>query len=300
MFSKKYFLLGAIFGLILLIVYISTQSDGRLHLIFCNVGQGDAAYLKMPDGHDLLIDGGPNDKVLSCLGKYMPVFDREIDLVMLTHPQKDHMQGLISVLERYKVKYFVIGVEGNNSEGYRKLVNLLQEKKITYKNLYQGDYFNIGKVRFDILWPERQWIAEKFKNQESEIMNYGKAVLGLSTDEDLNDFSYFMHVSYGNFDVLFTGDGDQRIQPEIMNTIELPDVEVLKFPHHGSKTGTLAEFLDKIKAETAVISVGKNPWGHPTKEALKLLNERNIQILRTDLLGNIEVISDGVNWKLDK
>ena len=130
-------------------------------------------------------------------------------------------------------------------------------------------------------------------------MEEGKAILGISTDENLNDFSYYMHLKYGEFDALFTGDGDSRIQPVIMATNNLPDVEILKFPHHGSKTGILAEFLDKIKPEAAVISSGKNPWGHPTKEALDLLQSRNISILRTDQKGNIEVVSDGEGWKIN-
>ena len=296
MLSKKYFLIGAFFGLILLIVYIISQPDGKLHVVFCDVGQGDSAYLKMPNGADVLIDGGPNDKVLSCLGNQMPFYDRTIDIVILSHPQKDHLQGLISVLERYSVKYFVIGPIANDSEGYRRLVKLIGNKKIPYRNLYSGDFFMVGKVKFKILWPERKWVAERIQNSEFGFQE-GKAVLGISTDEDLNDFSQFIHLSYADFDALFTGDGDGRIQDDVMTGTELPDVEVLKFPHHGSKTGILPEFLDKIKPEVAVISSGKNPWGHPTKEALKLLLDRKINILRTDQIGEIELVSDGISWK---
>ena len=301
MFSKKYFIIGALSGFILLLVYIISRPDGKLHIAFCDVGQGDAAYLRMPNGSDMLIDGGPNDKVLGCLGKNMPFYDHEIDIVVLSHPQKDHLQGLISVLERYEVKNFIINAAGNESDGYKKLVTLINNKKIPYRNLYTGDYIRIGGVRFDVLWPEKSWLGLKFQNPTDKIqIEEGKAVLGMSTDTDLNDFSYYLHLKYGEFDALFTGDGDKRVQPEIMTTAVLGDIEVLKFPHHGSKNGVTGEFLDKVKPEAAVISVGKNPWGHPTVEALKLLTERGINVYRTDTDGEIDIDSDGRDWQIRK
>src|SRR3989338_10871213 len=109
MFSKKNYIISLFIGIILLFSYIFSLSDNKLHLIFCDVGQGDAIYIRMPDNSDLLIDGGPNDKVLSCLGKHMPFYDRTIDVVVLSHPQTDHLQGLISVIDRYNVGYFIIG-----------------------------------------------------------------------------------------------------------------------------------------------------------------------------------------------
>ena len=292
----------------MLFAYIFSLPDGKLHLVFCDVGQGDAAYIRTPDNFDMLIDGGPSSKVLDCLGKNMPFYDHSLDVVVLSHPQKDHLQGLIDVVERYSVKYFVIGVIGNETEGYKKLVEIIKQEKIPYKNLYQGDNFSLGQVRFNVLWPERQWVASKIKTGEVNFqlaavpgqapIESGQAVLGLATTADLNDFSYLLHLNYGQFDALFTGDGDSGIQPEVMAVNNLPDVEVLKFPHHGSKTGILPEFLAKIKPEAAVISVGKNPWGHPTKEALQILSDNNIQTWRTDLLGEIEIETDGTTWTL--
>lgn len=296
MFSKKHFLSGCLIGLVLLISFLFTLPDGRLHIYFCDVGQGDSVYIRAPDNHDMLIDGGPDEKVLSCLGKYMPFYDRTIDVVVLTHPQKDHLQGLISVVERYTVKYFVIGVEGNNTEGYTKLVEAIEKKKVPIKNLYLGDTFSLGSAKFSVLWPERDWVASHLNKEQLAINNSSQAVLGLSTDTELNSFSYFLHLQYGSFDVLFTGDGDSTIQPEIMRQANLPDIEVLKFPHHGSKTAILPEFLAVVKPELAVISVGRNSYGHPSFDAMDLLKERSIEIKRTDRDGNIEVESDGNIW----
>lgn len=308
-----------LFGTVLLFSYLFTFPDGRLHIVFCDVGQGDAAYIRTPSNLDMLIDGGPNDQVLVCLGKNMPFYDRTIDIVVLSHPQKDHMQGLLSVLQRYQVRNFIIGAVGNDTEGYGQLVSLIKEKNIPVRNLYAGDSFSLGDVKFQVLWPEKEWVASQtldIETGDASQMPYWHAtaiagstnkvasgrtrkllsegvVLGLSTDADLNKFSYYLHLQYQDFDALFTGDGDSKIQPQILRRVDLPDVDVLKFPHHGSKYGVLPEFLDQIRPETAVISVGKNPWGHPTDEALKLLSEKEIKIRRTDREGEVTIISDG-------
>lgn len=296
--SRKYFISGIIIGIVLIFSVLFSLPDGKLHIVFCNVGQGDAAYIRTPNNQDMLIDGGPNNRVLDCLGRHMPFYDRRIDIVILSHPQKDHLQGLIEVARRFDIGTFIIGVEGNETEGYRQLVEVLKEKQIPLKNLFTGDSFRLGNLSFDILWPERKWVADNISNIKDQISkrDAGEAVLGLSTSQDLNSFSYFLHLKYGEFDALFTGDGDSKIQPVIMQTVQLPDIEVLKYPHHGSKTGILPAFLDKIAPELAVISVGKNSYGHPSNEALQLLKDRNITIERTDVDGDVEVVSDGKEW----
>ena len=264
----------------------------------------------------MLIDGGPNNKVLDCLGRYMPFYDREIDVVVLTHPQKDHMQGLISVLGRYNVKYMVMGVEGNETLGYTQLVDIIRKKNIQVKNLYKGDRMAMVDVRMDVLWPTREYVVNNLtmKQCSNETMGQcnqlasakgkveqlqGGAVLGMTSDTDLNNFSFYMHLSYGSFDVLFTGDGDMKIQPSIESLGAMPQVEVLKFPHHGSKTGMSAEFLDLLHPKLVVISVGKNSYGHPAREALEILSERDIKILRTDKDGDVIVEADGTGWSVN-
>lgn len=296
--TKKYFVSGILIGIVLLFAYLFSLPDGKLHIVFCDVGQGDAAYIRSPNNQDMLIDGGPNNRVLDCLGRHMPFYDRRIDVVLLSHPQKDHLQGLIEVVGRFEIGTFIIGVEGNDSDGFRQLVEVLKEKQIPLKNLFTGDSFRLGNLSFDILWPERKWVAEKVRSSQLAVRSDEGTVLGMSTDADLNSFSYFFHLTYGDFNALFTGDGDSKIQPVIMQTVQLPDIEVLKYPHHGSKTGILPAFLDKIAPELAVISVGKNSYGHPSNEALQLLKDRNITIERTDVDGDVEIISDGKEWGL--
>lgn len=293
---KKLFAIGMVFGLILLGVYLFTLADGKLHVVFCNVGQGDGSYIRAPNGQDMVIDGGPDNRILLCLGKYMPFHDRTIDVVVLTHPQKDHMQGLLSILDRYTVKYFIIGMDGNDTIGYKQIVKKLTDQKIPTKNLFSGDSFRLGEIQFTVLWPERQWAMSHVEIAQSPPKETNGAILGLSTKNDLNDFSYYLNLSYGSFTTLFTGDGDSTVQPDILSMGVLNPVTLLKVPHHGSKTGMLAEFLDVIVPRLAVISVGRNSYGHPTKEALELLKNRSIDIKRTDEEGDIEVVSDGSTW----
>ncbi len=294
---RKTFFTSLVLTVCLVFAFIFSLPDGKLHLVFCDVGEGDAAYIRTPNGQDMLIDGGPNARILDCLGKHMPFYDRTIDLVLLSHPQKDHFGGLKSVVERYKVKYFISSPIAGEGEAYQRLFNLIREKKIPVKVLYAGDKFMLGKVEFDVLWPEKEWVVENL-NHTSDLSYLGESnkILGFSTNRDLNDFSYYLHLSYGQFDVIFTGDGGRNIQSEIKFDGLPPDIEVLKFPHHGSKTGVLPDFLEAIKPKLAVISVGKNSYGHPSDEALKLLLEHNVRIKRTDQDGNVEIISDGEEW----
>lgn len=296
-FSFKHLVSGAAVGLILIFSFLFSLSDGKLHIFFCDVGQGDAAYIRAPNNQDILIDGGPDDSVLSCLGRHMPFYDRTIDVVMLTHPQKDHLQGLLSVIQRYKVKNFIIGIEGNDTRGYKSLVDLLQKDRINIKNLYSGDKFSLGQVEFYVLWPEKKWVAENLTPVLSDLSYLSNSrVLGFSTDTDLNFFSYFLHMKYGSFTSLFTGDGDVRIQDEIMKEISLPRVNILKYPHHGSKYGASDDFLKLVNPDLTVISVGKNPWGHPNSETLDLLGKLSVPFKRTDYSGDVEIVSDGKGW----
>jgi competence protein ComEC len=278
-----YFISGIITGLVLLFSVIHSLPDGKLHIVFCDVGQGDAAYVRFPDGRDMLVDAGPNNSVLRCLGKFMPFWDRHINLVLLTHPQKDHMQGLLEVLKRYRVEYFVRSDIANTSEGFAELLDIVQEKKIRQKFVSAGELVTVGPAQLRFIWPTKQQLLT--------MKNGG--------DIDLNDGSLVFWLRFGQFDSLFTGDADTRVEHHYLRTA-LPDgaVEVLKVPHHGSKTGMSDSFLDWLTPDVSVVSVGKNTYGHPTKDALEMLAENNTQVVRTDQRGNVEVVSDGLRWTI--
>jgi len=287
--KTAYFLVGIITGLMLLIIFIWSLPDGKLRVTFCDVGQGDAAYVRFPDGRDMLVDGGPNDKVLECLGDTMPFWDRHINLVVMTHPQKDHLQGLISVFERFGVDYFVRSQVDHTTQGYQKLKDLIKQKHVPEKLVTAGENVSVGSATLTLLWPT-----------EFQISKNASGVLGATSDPNINDYSLVFLLSYGSFDVLFTGDADSRIQANIpYELLADKDIEVLKFPHHGSKTAVTDEFLSLVSPELTVISVGKNSYGHPADSVIHKLIESNSKILRTDQNMTINIISDGNRWKVN-
>lgn len=284
-----YIVTGIITGLILTFSFIRTLPDGRLHVVFCSVGQGDAAYVRFPDGRDLLVDGGPNASVVGCLGRHMPFWDRQIDMVILSHPQKDHMAGLVSVLERYKVRFVVRSDIAGNSDIYEKFVDAERNAGITERMVMRGESVSMGNSLLSVLWPTDDQLAYM----------EGSAVLGAST-VDLNDGSVVFLLSYGSFDVLFPGDADMRVEAGYIGAIpESRPIEILKIPHHGSRTGMSDAYIDRVHPDLAVISVGKNSYGHPAPEILDMLKGRNIKTMRTDEEGDIEVTSDGKGWEIE-
>ncbi len=274
MFKPKvgYFSGGFATGLILLFSFLTSLPDGKLHIIFCDVGQGDAAYIRFPDGRDMLVDGGPNNTVLECLGKHMPFWDRTLDIVVLTHPQNDHLQGLIGVFERYHIGYFVRSDVTNTTEGYQKLMELVRTLAIKQKLVTSGERISVGPASLVVIWPPAD---------------------ALQAPADLNDSSVVFRLRFGSFDALLPGDAPLR-QDFVEQAVDM--IEVLKVPHHGSRTGMSSAFLDWLKPSLAVISVGKNSYGHPAPELLQALADKHIQVLRTDTHDDIEVVSDGTHW----
>ncbi|EKD55996.1 MAG: hypothetical protein ACD_58C00320G0002 [uncultured bacterium] len=302
--SKKYFVFGAFIGIGLLIGVVRFLPDGKLHVIFCDVGQGDATLLRMPNQAYMLVDGGPDDKVLGCLGRHLPFYARKLEIVAMTHPQKDHFGGLVSVLKRYQIGYFVTVPLKNSTTSFEQLTKTLETQKIPIKYLSTGNKLKFGNVQMDTIWPEEKWLVESLSltpNQISQlnIGQNGGQILGFATSKDLNLFSLYLHLKYGQFDLLLTGDGDSPVQSLIWQLgleSRLPqDLEVLKVPHHGSKTGMTDEFINFTRPKLSVIEVGKNNYGHPNPDTVTKLKQWG-QVLRTDQGGDIEVIIDGRNW----
>lgn len=283
--SKK---ILAVFGLLGSLVWLAVFSfpDSKVRLIFCDVGEGDAILITK-GFNQILIDGGPNNKVLNCLKKNMPFFDKKIEIVAVTHPEADHMTGIVSVVEKYQIGWFLIGPEGNDSAIFAELSSKLKERspKLTIKNPYLGDEIKLGTITLKTLWPEKRWVAEQLPE---ENVNSPFVLGAKTTNSKLNDFSLVFLLEYKGKKALLMGDADSRVQDKIMQGNTLASVEILKFPHHGSKTGITKEFLEKIRPKISVISVGRNSYGHPTSEALDLLKRSGIQVRRTDLEGDIK------------
>ena len=303
---SKYIFVGLSLVLIAVWTAVIVTPDNKLHVVVCDVGQGDAiliwkGYMQM------LVDSGPNSDIQACLGSHMPFYDRSLDVVILTHPDADHVGGMAGVVGRYKIdKFFTVPI-GTQTTAYQNVKRVLEEKRVEVKNIYAGDVIRFGDMEFEVVWPERKWVAQHISSPElalstsplplSTIMEregvLGLSIIGVGT----NEFSIGGVLRYGEFEMMFTGDADIAILDDQLATGLLSDVDVLKVAHHGSKFGTTSSWLSVVRPELAVVSVGKNNrYGHPTAETVGLLESLGIKLLRTDLEGEIQIVSDGYKW----
>lgn len=256
-----------------------------LEVDFLDVGQGDSAFIQTPEHHQILIDGGPDTSALKKLSSLMPFWDRTIDLVILTHPESDHMQGLLDILQRYEADYILwTGVKKSAPE-YNTWLNILaKQKKMGAKIIIAkaNQEIKAGNVLIDTLYPLESMEGKDMKNTSNDTCVVSKLI-------------------FGNNSFLFTGDITSVAEKEIVDSGEDILSDVLKVAHHGSKYSTSDLFLENVKPEIAVISVGKNnPYGHPTPEVLQRLQNFGIKIFRTDEDGDVKFISDGNTIKLYK
>ena len=248
---------------------------GLMTVAFLDIGQGDAIFIETPSGKQILIDSGPNKKVLQELAKQMPFYDRSIDILIETHPDLDHIGGFPSVLNSYEVDLvFSSGVSCEKAI-CEELEKDILEEGVEEKILTRGDILNLGDgVYLEVLFPDRD-------------------AFGFET----NMASLVMKLVYGENSFLLTGDSPKAIEEYlILLDRENLDIDVLKLGHHGSKTSTSDYFVGITSPEIAVISVGgDNRYGHPHQEVLDILNDFEVEIFRTDKQGTIIIQSDGKN-----
>lgn len=289
----KNIFLGLSLVLITIWMAVFAYPEKKLHLIACDVGQGDA-ILVVYGTTQILIDGGATNKVIDCLGTHMPFWDRKIEVVLLTHPQLDHFGGLSEVFKRFQVERFVATSLDSSSQAYQALISMVGGSGIQVLNPTTGMVIRSGLLHLDIVWP-----SSDFQIAAGDVFE-GNILGAFTSKKDPNDFSVVANLRLGEFDALLTGDIGPKIISEIIRTGRVREVEYIKIPHHGSKNGLTKELLDVASPEIAVISVGKNSFGHPHREILDLLKDYGILVKRTDENGDVEVISDGKSWWIKK
>lgn len=234
---------------------------------FLDVGQGDASLIKMENDVQILIDGGPpNGKLVTALGEIMSPYDRRIELVVLTHPELDHYGGLIELLDRYEVGTFIDTGVTKDVEAYHVLMKELEVRKIRRLTLRAGDHIRYGTHAFSVLSPDDTLVYAKEKNDTSMV---------LALESNGAQF-------------LFTGDIGAEVERVVAHALSKP-VDVLKVSHHGSKFSSVADFLSIARPALATIGVGKNSYGHPTRETLARLEAAGARVYRTDRDGTITV-----------
>lgn len=277
--NLRWYALGALFVLVVFIwaVIFSKSNGGKLTVAFLDVGQGDAIFIEAPSGAQMLIDGGAGKNVLRELSAQMPFYDRSIDIVLATHPDKDHTGGLPDVLERYDVGvFFEPGVKGSSGT-YKALENLVSEKNITHVFARRGTVIRLDEnVSFNILFPDRN---------VSEVESNTASVVG--------------QLVYGDTEFLLTGDSPKSIEEYLVALDgDVLESDVLKAGHHGSKTSSAESFVALASPTYAVISAGEeNRYGHPHKETLNIFENLDSEILETKN-GTVVFVSDGLLIKV--
>jgi competence protein ComEC len=243
---------------------------------FLSVGQGDSEFITTPGGCQILIDGGPDNSVLEKLGKAMPFWDRTIDLVILSHPEKDHLAGLIEVLKRYKVENILWSGVIRDTAEYQEWSDGIKKEEAKIIIAQLGEKIKIGKLEIDVLNPSESLAGQELK--------------------DSNDSSVVVKLIFGQNSFLFTGDISEKVENDLGKKPSGIDSDILKVAHHGSKYSSSDGFIKAVSPQIAVIEVGKdNGYGHPTQEVLDRLASYGIDILRTDQNGDIKIISDSKN-----
>ncbi|MEK7087607.1 MAG: MBL fold metallo-hydrolase, partial [Patescibacteria group bacterium] len=265
-------------------VFAETPSSD-LEVNFFDVGQGDSILIQTPKNQTLLIDGGPNNKVLEKLGKYLPPLHKRIDIVLLTHPHADHVSGLIGVLRRYEVGVVILSGADLKTDVYQEFLKVVIEKNISVVIAQAGEAIHFDEnLEIDILAP---------KHTEDSVFNKKSEGFG-SSGNDVNDTSIVGKLIFNNFGVLLTGDATFKIENQLLIYGEGLKSDILKIGHHGSKYSSSLSFLRVVSPRAAIIEVGaKNRYGHPSLVALGRLKTINSEIFRTDLNGDIKILSDG-------
>ena len=267
---------------VLLWLCLASLPDGKLHVFVLDIGQGDSILIQTPTSERILIDGGANDQVLKELGKVMPFYERTIDVVVLSHPHEDHVDGLVEALKRYDVGAVMMSGVKYHYSGYTAFLEEIERRKIPV--VYAGaglagtggapaDY-RLGSITLDMLFPFESEQGRSFENQ--------------------NNGSVVLRVLYGRRSFYFSGDLEIEGEEKLVAAGLDLRADFYKAGHHGSRTAGSLALLDRVRPEYAAISCGvDNKFKHPHPITLQHFQERGMKIFRTDLDGIIEAVSDG-------
>lgn len=272
-----FYAIGGVGSVLVAALLFSLLHTKKLAIDVLDIGQGDSILITAPSGEHILVDGGPDATVVAKLAHHLGFFDRTIDLMIATHPQADHIAGLLSVLDRFTVKRVMLTTITNETPEYHALREKITEKHIPIIDAADTPTMTIGdtsSVTIEVLWPRREYS--------------GRLV------DDPNIVSTVFRLTYGDTKFLFTGDAIDVMERELLDDGVDLSVDFLKVGHHGSDTSTTQAFLDAVHPSVATISVGRNNhFGHPSRRVLRRLERAGAVVYRTDLLGDIHITSDG-------
>ncbi len=254
--------------------------DDQLHVYFLDVGQGDAILIQAPDGRQILVDGGPSPTaLLNELGAVLPFWDHSLDLVVLTHPDGDHLTGLIPLIERYRVGQVLDTALSDTAPAAEAWRAVLARDHVPRTFAVRGMRFSLGQVQLTVLHPGPQPLR--------------------GTAADDNNNAIVLRLDYGQTSLLLTGDAESEAEADMLRAGLPLQADLIKIGHHGSQSATSAPFLAAVRPHVAIIPVGaENRFGHPHPAVLARLAAVQAAVFRTDQHGRIEVVSDGRQWQV--
>lgn len=244
---------------------------------FIDVGQGDAILLRDGAGFDVLVDGGRPSAGPAVLAYLRETGVDDLEALVATHADQDHIGGLITVLEATDIPVEAALYNGypGDTDRWFKFTQAVADEGLALTPAQSPQTLQWGRMSAQVLNPPP-----------------GKA------NPDQNDASIVLMVDFGEVEVLLTGDMEAKVEADLLTQGISLTAEVLKVAHHGSKSSSTAEFLAAVHPEIAVISTGPNPYGHPHLETLLRLSKAGARTLRTDLLGTVVVTSDGDTYSI--
>jgi len=245
--------------------------ENKLQVHYIDVGQGDAILLVSPSKKTMLIDAGENDDEELIVNYIKKQGIDKLDYVVGTHPHADHIGGLDNVIRKLNIGDLYMPKVVHTTKTYESVINEARKKDLKIKGAKAGVEFLLDE---DIS-------VSMFSPKESKY-------------KELNNYSPIMKVTYKDTSFLFTGDAEREVEEEVIDAGYDISANVLKVGHHGSTSSTTDKFLGKVNPSIAVIQVGKdNKYGHPHDETIKKLMDMGVEILRTDVNGDIILLSDG-------
>lgn len=249
---------------------IYADERGGAKLVFIDVGQGDSALINLPNSVQILIDTGENKEVLEKIEKNMPLYDRKIEYLVLSHADSDHVGMASEIMQSFSVDRVIVGPSTSDSQTYEEIERTINDEKIIKEQVGAGDEICVvTNACMDFYSPDKN-------------SSYGTT----------NEQSLVFRFSYNGADIMFTGDAEKDIQEVISAKYSGEELasEVLKVAHHGSRNAINDNFLKGVNPKEAIVSVGKNSYGHPVQETLDSLISSGIRVLRTDQEGDIKFI----------
>jgi len=263
-----YFFLIAITSLC--IREITLLPDGKLHVYMLDVDQGDSYLIVTPSGKQIVLDGGPNLRTLEHLGDYMPFFDRNIEMIIMTHPDSDHITSLPHILQRYTVDTIVLSGALHNSGRYSELLHAIPRAVNTILIADPSKDILFDGITLDIVWPPKEVLGTKPRSQ--------------------NNQSVVVRMFYGEHSILFTGDIERAAEDAILASGADIQSDVMTVPHHGSRTSSSTGFLLAVSPQTALLSAGRdNTYGHPHADVVERYGLLGIPIKTTQEFGTVSM-----------